>query len=268
MHDRLWGVSDARGRASGISIEHDGYVAVITLDRQDRLNALDAETSDRLRWVWRELDQRDDVHAVVLTGAGERAFCAGFDLKSVPDGFALDPPPIGGLTKGAEFFKPVLAAVNGLAYGGGFELVLACDLRYAAPEATFALPEPRLGLIPGGGGTVRLPYNLPWAIACDMILGDRVLSAEEAERYGLVNEVVPSARLLERVVAKAHAIAKLGPLALRAAKESMWRSRGMDPDAALRFEERLSYATQVSDEARSAVSAFAARPRTKELDDR
>lgn len=247
-----------------ISLDYDGPVAVITIDRQERLNALDSESSAQMREMWIELRDRDEICAVILTGAGERSFSAGFDLKSVPDGFALDPAPIGGIVKELPFFKPVLTAINGLAFGGGFEIVLASDLRYAVPEATFALPEPRWGLIPGGGGTVRLPMSLPWAIACDVILAGRVLDAEEAVRFGVINEIVERERLLDHVLAKAHGIAALGPLAVRTCKEMMWRSHGMDPDVALRMEERMSFATQMSDEATERVRGFAERGRDSE----
>jgi len=244
-----------------ISLDLDGPVGLITIDRQERLNALDPESSAEMRAMWLELRDRDDVCAVVVTGAGERSFSAGFDLKAVPDGFPLDPTPIGGIVKELQFFKPVLTAINGLAFGGGFEIVLASDLRYAVPEATFALPEPRWGLIPGGGGTVRLPMSLPWAIACEVILAGRVLEAEEAERFGVINGIVERERLLDHTLAKAHAIAALGPLAVRTCKEMMWRSHGMDPDVALRMEERMSYATQLSRDAEERVRGFAERGR-------
>jgi (E)-benzylidenesuccinyl-CoA hydratase len=244
-----------------IRIDRDGPVALITLDRQERLNALDDAANAELRRIWLRLDEEDSVRAVVVTGAGERAFSAGFDLKAAADGYALDPPPIGGLTKGVPFYKPVIAAINGLAYGGGLEIVLACDLRYAVPDATFALPEVRWGLLPGGGGTVRLPRNLPWAIAADVIFGGRVLTAEEADRFGLINGVIEREQLLDVALAKARAIAELGALAVRTAKESMWRSLGMDPDSALRFEERMSYAAQMSDDAQQRVKSFANRER-------
>lgn len=134
--------------------------------------------------------------------------------------------------------------------------MLATDLRVVADHATFALPESRWALIPGSGGCVRLPYQLPWAIANDMILRGRSLTAPEAERWGLVNLVVPASRVLETASEWACELAGKGPLALRTSKEIMWRSRGMDPDAALRFEERMSYAVEVSGDAREGVRAF------------
>lgn len=242
-----------------ISLGHDGPVALITLDREERLNALDDDANADLRRIWLTLNEENSVRAVIITGAGERAFSAGFDLRAAASGYELDPPPIGGFTKGLPFYKPVIAAVNGLAYGGGLEIVLASDLRYAVPDATFALPEVRWGLLPGGGGTVRLPRNLPWAIAADVIFGGRVLTAEEAERFGLINGVVEREQLLEVALAKARAIAELGALAVRTAKESMWRSLGMDPDSALRFEERMSYSVQMSDDAKHRVQSFGKR---------
>lgn len=242
-----------------IDLTLDGPVAEVRIDRRERLNALDDAASARLREIWRELAARAEVRAAIVTAAGERAFCAGADLKDGHVAPRVDPPPVGGLTKDLPLFKPVIAAVNGLAYGGGLELMLATDLRVAVPEATFALPETRWGLIPGGGGTVRLPYNVPWAIASEMILRGRVLDAEEALRFGLVNALAPRAELLDVARGWAHEIAARGPFATRTAKEVMWRSRGMDPDVALRMEERFSYATHVGAEAAEGVAAFAER---------
>lgn len=242
-----------------IHMEVAQRVATITIDRQERLNALDSESSGRMQQMWEQVRRDKAIRVAIVTGAGERAFCAGFDLKSAGDGVELDPPPVGGLTKGEPLFKPVIAAVNGLAYGGGLELMLATDLRVAAAHATFAVPETRWGLIPGGGGCVRLPYQVPWAVANEMILRGRVLDAAEAQRWGLVNAVCEQERLLEVAGEWARELAGKGPLALRSAKEVMWRSRGMDPDAALRFEERMSYAAEVSEDAHEGVRAFAER---------
>ncbi len=249
-----------------IEVETRGRTAVVTLNRPERLNALDEEHNSRLLKVWRELAASSSIRAVVITGAGDRAFSAGFDLKSVADGYPLDPTPVGGLTKGIDFWKPVIAAVNGLAYGGGLEIVLASDLRVAAAHATFAVPEVRWGLIPGGGGAVRLPYNVPYAIAADMVLRGRVLSAEEALRFGLVNAVVPAEDVRDTALEWAQQVAEMGPLAVRTAKETMLRTRGMDIPNALRLEERMSYAVQVSEDAAEGVRAFAGRrqPRFKD----
>jgi len=234
----------------------DGHVLTVTIDRQDRLNALDPASSEEMREIWTRVQRDPAIRVAIVTGAGTRAFSAGFDLKGAAAGYELEMPPVGGLTKETVLFKPVIAAVNGLAYGGGFELVMATDLRVAAENATFALPEARWGLIPGGGGCVRLPYQLPWAIANEMILRGRVLDAQEAERWALVNAVVPQGELLETAQRWASELCDKGPLALRTAKEVIWRSRGMDPDAALRFEERMSYGVQLSDDGIEGVRAF------------
>jgi enoyl-CoA hydratase/carnithine racemase len=242
----------------GVEINHG--VAVVCIDRPDRLNALDAAANERLVDVWTQLHADDSVRVCIVTGTGDRAFCAGSDLKAAAEGsVVLDPAPVGGLTKGQPFFKPVVAAVNGLAYGGGLELMLATDLRIAVPAATFALPEVRWGLIAGGGGLVRLPFNLPWAIASEMVLRGRVLTADEAWRFGLINAIVEADKLMATALDWAREIAELSPIACRTSKETMWRSRGMDPDAALLFEERMSYAVQMQPDAAEGLTAFAAR---------
>jgi E-phenylitaconyl-CoA hydratase len=239
-----------------IHIEVDDYVATVTIDRQDRLNALDPASSEEMQRFWQSMRTDKKIRVAIVTGAGERAFSAGFDIKWAARGFDLDMVPVGGLTKEIDLFKPVIAAVNGLAYGGGCELMLATDLRVAVPEATFALSEVRWGVIPGGGGCVRLPYQLPWAIANEMILRGRVLTAEEAERHGLVNAIVPREQLMDTAREWAQELVAKGPIAIRTAKEIMWRSRGMDPNAALRLEERFSYAAQVSEDGREGIRAF------------
>jgi len=239
-----------------LHIDIEDYVATLVIDRQDRLNALDPDTSVEMREFWERVRTDPKIRVAIVTGAGAKAFSAGFDLKHAIGGYELDMVAVGGLTKEISMYKPVIAAVNGLAYGGGMELMLACDLRIAAPHATFAVPETRWGLIPGGGGCVRLPYQLPWAIANEMILRGRVLDAEEAARWGLVNEVVPAERLRETAREWAVEIAGRGPLALRTAKEIIWKTRGMDPDAGLRFEERFSYGVQASEDGLEGVRAF------------
>jgi enoyl-CoA hydratase/carnithine racemase len=244
-----------KGKAM-LHTEVENYVATLVIDRQDRLNAMDPDTSVKMREFWEQVRTDPKIRVAIVTGAGEKSFSAGFDLKHASGGYDLDMVAVGGLTKEIHVYKPVIAAVNGLAYGGGMELMLSCDLRVAAPHATFAVPETRLGLIPGGGGCVRLPYQIPWAIANDMILRGRVLNAEEAARWGLVNEVVPADRVLDTAREWATEIAARGPIALRTAKEIVWKTRGMDPDAALRFEERFSFGVQASEDGLEGVRAF------------
>ncbi len=250
------------GSESGdtVCVERRGAVALLRFNRPERLNALDLDTSRRCRAFFRAAADDDEIRVVVVTGTGERAFCAGFDVKTVPEGaFERWDVSVGGLTKDIHFPKPVIAAVNGLAFGGGFEVMLACDLRLAVPSARFAFPEVRLGLMAGGGGTVRLPDNLPWAIAAEMLLRGRVLEADEALRFGLVNAIVPPEELLDAAWGWADEIAAFSPPALHATKESMRRAHGISIDDALQFEEGFSRLLQMSDDARRTVEAFLAR---------
>lgn len=245
---------------SGIETEERNHVRLLRLTRPSRLNALDQETSAACRDVFREWNQDDDVRAIIVTAEGERAFCAGSDLKAMDElGGEPDGVSIGGITKDVLVFKPVIAAVNGLAYGGGLEIVLACDLRLAVPTARFGLPEPKVGLIAGGGGAVRLRDNLPWAIAADVLLRGRVLDADEALRYGLINEIVDREDLIETAWQWGNDVASLAPLAVQATKETMWRTRGMDLPTALSVEQNYLDLVKRSDDAREGVDAFVQR---------
>jgi enoyl-CoA hydratase/carnithine racemase len=180
-----------------VKLERRGRAAIVTLDRPDRMNALSRETLLELGRLGRELGADPGVRAIVLTGAGDKAFCAGADLKE-RQGFSDDDvrAQVGlyrsELSSLDRSPKPVVAALNGVAFGGGLELALVCDLRVAAPEAKLALPETTLGIIPGAGGTQRLPRIVGEARAKEMILLGRRLTAQEALAWGLVNRVSPA----------------------------------------------------------------------------
>jgi len=203
--------------ADGIGLTRHGRVAVVTFQRPDRRNALDADARIGLAEVFGRLDADADVRAVVLTGSGT-AFCAGTDLsgRPVPDELARTPlvAPV------ANFTRPVIAAVNGAAAGGGFEFALACDLRIAAPSAKFLLPELRIGSLPGSGGTQRIFAALPSAVAASVLYTGLPLSADDALRHGLVTEIVETAHLVERAIEIAQRVAEAAPLSLRAAKRA------------------------------------------------
>ncbi|MBI2304870.1 MAG: enoyl-CoA hydratase/isomerase family protein [Chloroflexi bacterium] len=220
--------------------EKKGRIAWITLNRPEVLNAVDPETLNDLHQAW--VDFRDDpqVWVAVLTGAGERAFCAGADLKKLipiqgQPGYQ-EPPNI---TRGLEIWKPIIAAVNGLAMGGGLELALSCDLRLASEKAVFGAPEVTWSIMPGWGATQRLPRAIPYAKAAEMILMAHRMDAQEAYRLGLVNLVVPALELLPTAQRWAEEICELGPLGVRAAKEAMVRGLGMSLPEGLRLEELL-----------------------------
>ncbi|WP_238006463.1 enoyl-CoA hydratase/isomerase family protein [Dactylosporangium sp. AC04546] len=214
---------------SPLDVVRDGPVAILTLDRPRSLNALTTELMDRIADALGELGRDTSVGAAVITGRGDKAFCAGADLKEMSRG-GLDPlaaaPDIGGIST-ARF--PVLAAVNGVAYGGGLELALCCDLRFAATTATFAAPEVRHGLIPGLAAT-RLPRLVPHAVAMDLLLGGRPWTAEQAQRVGLVQDVHAPEDLLGATVARAHDIAGLPRAGVQGVLDvgRWWRDHAID----------------------------------------
>ena len=207
----------------------DGPVLVITLDRP-KANAIDVATSRALYAAFDRLRSDPGLRVAVLTGAGERFFSAGWDLKAAAsgEGIAADHGPGGfaGLTEFSDLGKPVIAAVNGLAFGGGFELVLAADLVVAASHAEFAFPEVRLGLVPDAGGLLRLPARVPRPVAVEWLLTGRRIGADEAARWGLVNRVVPAAELRPAALELAHAICASAPLSVAAALEIMRETEG------------------------------------------
>jgi enoyl-CoA hydratase/carnithine racemase len=207
------------------TVEDEGRLRVVTLNRPEVLNALHADANDELSEVWDEFAARDDLWVGIITGAGGRAFSAGNDLKvqaagkrrpNGPNGFA-------GLSHRFNLDKPLIAAVNGVAMGGGFETALACDIIIAAENAVFALPEPRVGLIAGGGGVHRLPRMIPMKKAMGMILTGRRVPAREGFELGFVTEVVPEGQALEAAKRWAGLILECSPKAVRASKQASYR---------------------------------------------
>ncbi|MGV1049648.1 MAG: enoyl-CoA hydratase/isomerase family protein [Solirubrobacterales bacterium] len=240
----------------------EGGVALITLNRPERLNAIDAEHYRLLSEAWVRVRDEAEIRVAVVTGAGERAFSVGADLKS----FINAPEELSRfwltqreqlLNRGLEVWKPVVAAVNGYCLGGGMTLLLGTDLRVAAEHASFGLSEVKRGVIPGNGGSQRLLAQLPHAIAMEMLLGGEPVDAAEAERWGLVNRVVPAERLLETALELAERVAANAPLAVQAAKELALRSRDLDLQDGLRFEQSILRLLQFSDDAREGPAAFA-----------
>jgi enoyl-CoA hydratase len=238
-----------------VLVAREDAVAVVTIDRQDALNALDVATLTELRDRLRELAGDESARAVVLTGAGERAFVAGADIKYMG---GLD--PAGAKEWGAlgheaarlleEMPKPTIAAVNGFALGGGCELALGCDLRYAASRAKLGQPEIDLGIVPGWGGTQRLARVCGLGVAKELILTARMVDAEEALRIGLVDAIADP--VLERALATAHELAAKSPVALRVAKRLLNLSPGALEREAEEFGELFA-----SEDAREGLAAFA-----------
>jgi enoyl-CoA hydratase len=209
--------------AETVEVERLGAVTVVTINRPERRNALDPAAMSGLGRALAAAELDDAVRCVVLTGAGEKAFCAGMDLRAFAEGgISPDDLPKPGLEVLIErvYPKPVVAAVNGAALAAGFELVMACDLVVAAQHALFGLPEVKRGLVAAGGGT-RLPLRVPLAVALEIGLTGEPVDAARAHALGLVNRVVPAADVRAEALALAEAIAANGPLAVAATKELM-----------------------------------------------
>jgi methylglutaconyl-CoA hydratase len=246
-----------------VRVDQRGTVAVFTLDRPDRANALSRATLLALGKLAREAATNASIRAIVVTGAGDRVFCAGADLKErramseneVRAQLALYRTELGPLDRSP---KPVVAAINGAALGGGLELALCCDLRVAAAHAQLGFPETSLGIIPAAGGTQRLPRMVGLARAKELILLGRRLSADEALAWGLVNRVTPEgANVVDDAVDWIRPIAEGAPLAQQAALEAIDRALETPLEVGLELE-TLSYErTLVSEDRREALAAFA-----------
>jgi enoyl-CoA hydratase/carnithine racemase len=211
-----------------ITYQQDGHVVRITINRPDVRNALHQEAHREMDRAWRDYADDDEAWVAILTGAGDRAFCAGSDLKQAASGggseqpywLTLKPGGFGGLTERFDLTKPVIAAVNGYALGGGFELAMSCDIVVAADHARFGLPEPRVGFTASDGGIHRIVRQLPLKVGMGLLLTGRQITAEEAHRWGIVNEVVPADGLLDAASAWAESILECAPLSVRASKEA------------------------------------------------
>ena len=218
------------GAGDAVRVAADGQVLVITIDRPPA-NAIDTGTSRALYAAFDQLRRDPSLRAGSLTGAGDRFVCAGWDLKAAAQGESIEadhgPGGFAGLTEFFDIGKPVIAAVNGLAFGGGFELLLAADLVVAAEHAEFALTEVTLGLVADAGGLLRLPARVPRAIALEYLLTGRRFGAAEAARWGLVNKVVPAAEVMDTARTLAAAICAAAPLSVAAVLEILRETEGM-----------------------------------------
>jgi enoyl-CoA hydratase/carnithine racemase len=241
----------------------EGHLAYVTINRPERRNAIDPATSHELKAAFEDFKADDNAWVAILTGAGEQAFSAGADLVAMSqalsgggDGVPMN-VPFGGITRHYECWKPIIAAVNGYCLAGGLELALSCDIRIAAEHAEFGLPEPKRAIIPGAGGTQRLPRSVPLAFAMELLLtGDRFDSAT-ALRFGLVSRVVPAAELMAAVETIANKILENGPLAVRAIKEVAMRGLDMTLEDGLRLEAQKTGPIFSTEDAREGPLAFA-----------
>jgi enoyl-CoA hydratase/carnithine racemase len=255
---------------SDILIERHGHVWLITINRAEKMNSLDFTANDALVEAWRAFDADEDARVAVITGTGDQAFCAGADLKTYTMAFAQTPAPefrrrytnvpgFGGITRGMEILKPIIAAVNGYAMSGGFELALACDVRFCSPNAEFALQDAKWGFHACDGGLIRLPQIVGLGHAMHMILSGERVGAEEAYRIGLVNQILPQPDLLRHAMNYAEMLAHRAPLSHRLAKEVMRRAVGMPLEEALRIESRSFYDLGHSEDLAEGTAAFRER---------
>jgi enoyl-CoA hydratase len=224
--------------------EREGAIAIVTLDRPEVLHALDAAMFNELEQVFGELASDASLRAILLTGSGERAFAAGADIRGLVDTDALSGRQVS--ERGQQVFaqiercgKPVIACINGVALGGGCELALACTLRLASDKARLGLPEVKLGLVPGYGGTQRLTRLVGRGAALRMMLTASIVDAAEALRIGLVEEVVPAAELMTRGRQLAESIAAVAPLAVAGVLEAVERGDGLPLDKGLHAEAEI-----------------------------
>lgn len=236
-------------------------IATITLNRPEAMNAISRELARELYEAWYDFAADSALSVLVVTGAGEKAFCVGADLKekeekgdvhvtSFWDGSFKLP------MRGPELFKPVIAAVNGHCLGGGLELALLADIRIAAEHATFGQPEIKLGIFPGMGATQRLRRSLPYNLAAEILLTGERFSAAKAFEIGLVNRVVPSQELMKTALSVAETVSRNAPLALRAVKESLLRSYDLPLDQGLRLEGVLRHVVGDTEDAEEGTRAF------------
>jgi crotonobetainyl-CoA hydratase len=248
--------------SAGIRYTKDGAVARVTIDRPQVLNALNRAAHDALSHVWDDVRDDPAIRVAVLTGSGARAFCAGTDIKDAGDARGLDylmaGPPLGagGLSLRRDLFKPVIAAVNGLALGSGFELALACDLIVVAEHAEFGFPEPRVGMMALDGAMTLLLRQVPLKPALGLLLTGRRIGARQAEAASMVNEVVPADRLAASVDRWVADILQCAPLSIEATKQLVMEARDLPAWAAPNWLPRRVLEAMGSDDAREGIQAF------------
>jgi len=245
-------------------IERRGHVLIVTMNRPRARNALSGPMMELMRQAWDTVDGDPEIRVCVLTGAGG-AFCAGADLKAMTSshpgdrfqGGDLDVSLIEPLLKGRRLTKPLIAAVEGPAVAGGTEILQACDIRVAGASARFGVSEARWGLFPLGGSAVRLPRQIPYTVAADLLLTGRHITAAEALSIGLIGHVVPDGQALEAALEIAAAIAANGPVAVRAILRVIRETEGMAENEAFTLEAKVGMAVFASEDAKEGPRAFA-----------
>lgn len=253
---------------SKVIVEKYGRVTLIKINRPEQMNALDIEANEEMKVALNAFDADDGAQIAVITGAGDKAFCAGADLKDFSLQIGTKPAPwfrenyndaqgFGGVTRNFECNKPILAAINGYCLSGGLEIALATDIRFCSEEAEFGLQDVQWGFHSGDGGGIRLPLTIGLGNAFDLMLSGKRINAEHALRIGLVNRVYPTAEVLEKTLDYAQILATRAPLGQRYAKEVMRRTVHMNMDEALRLEVRSFHDLSQTEDLVEGVAAFA-----------
>jgi enoyl-CoA hydratase/carnithine racemase len=237
-----------------VECRKEGRIAHIVINRPEAMNALNAEVFRGLHDAMEDFRDNDELWVAILTGAGDKAFSAGADIKSLVSGFSAK----GDFTvvRPDTIWKPFIAAINGYCLGGGCELALMCDIRIASENAEFGQPEVNNGFMPAMGGTVRLPRLLPRSFAAEMLLTGNRISAQDALRLGLVSRVVSNEKLMETAISIANTIISRGPLGVRAVKESMVRGYDLSLDEGLALEKALATQLRTTKDFIEGANAF------------
>ncbi len=243
-----------------VGYQKEGRLAVITLNRPEALNSFDPQQISEINRCFSDFNADEELWVAILTGSGERAFSVGADIKTtlplIQQSAHRGEMPAPAICEDMQIWKPIIAAINGACLGGGFEVALACDIRIAAENATFGFPEINLGLIPGWGGTQRLPRAIGLAKAAEMLTSGRPIDAQEAYRIGLVNRVVPAADLMNEARKMAEALLKPAPLAARAAKQAMMMGLNTTLLNGLEIEYQIERAVTATEDFKEGRQAF------------
>jgi len=245
----------------GVDFSKENHVAYITLNRPEAMNSLDPESIERLKEIWHAVREDRDIRVAVLTGTGEKSFCTGTDMKKAPppkecmaatylnEGMPIIPH--------MKMWKPLIAAINGYAVGGGLEMALACDMRIASSNAKFGLTEVKVASLAGLNGTQCLPRSIPRAVAMKMLLTGEMIDAQEAHRIGLISDVVEKDQLMDLAKKYAEKIASNAPLSVKAAKQAAVLGRDMPEEHAILFSHLMWGVLRDTEDRKEGFTAFA-----------
>jgi enoyl-CoA hydratase/carnithine racemase len=255
---------------SNIILQKEDGIWLLTINRENKMNSLDFDSHYELVEIWKDFNNDPSAKVGVITGAGEKAFCAGADLKTYTMDFASRKPNefrdkfvngygLGGITRGLDIDKPLIAAINGYAVSGGLEIALACDLRFCSENAKFGLQDVKWGFHACDGALVRLPHIIGMGSTMELVLSGELINAEHAYKINLVNKVYPSTDLLQKTLEYAHLLGKRAPLAIKFAKQTLRNTISMPIEDALKQEVRSFYDLGQSEDLAEGTQAFSER---------